>query len=186
MKNKRLHRYFMGLLGFQIDLDQVGHGGGVHGFNLEYSKNYDSFIQKFENMDDIIHNLNNNLFFENLLDFNYNFLIIGLLVIPIFIIGIIILESKPFNEGIKTVVNIGTALVIGTTLAGTGNSRDRDEEERRKQQEEEERKQPEKNERKQQEEDELKQQEEDEKKLPKVEDNSIKIKYTNSNAYILG
>jgi hypothetical protein len=159
-------QYFLSLFGFQLD---------QHGFRLEDYKSYVSLIQKIENMDDMNHNLYNNLFFDTLFDFNYNYLILiilGILVIPFIILGVIILESKGFNEGVKAIVNLGTALVICATLAGGGDSRDRDEKERVKE------------ERKQREEEERKQKEEDEKRK-KVDDNSIKIQYTNSNAFIL-
>ena len=57
-------------------------------------------------------------------------IIITILVIT----GIIFTLSKPYQEGLKTVIQIGTCLVIGATLAQAGNSQDDDD--RRKKEEE--------------------------------------------------
>ena len=163
MMKYNMQWYFFSLLDFQLDF---------YVFRLEKFNSFVSFTQQITNTGDSLAKLNNNFLTNSLFDFNYSILIICLLVIAILLIKI--LASKPFNEGIKTVINIGTAMVLGATLAGAGNSRDRDEEERRKQKEEEERKQKEEEERKQKEEDERKQKEEDERKQKEEDEKNAK------------
>ena len=84
----------------------------------------------------IVNNLFTGVFFEYHISCIIGAFIGAILLITIIIlIGARTLESKPINEGIKTVINLGVCALTGIALANAGNSRD-DDERRRKEEEE--------------------------------------------------
>ena len=119
-------------------------------FNFSHLFQFDEFsldlsiITKLEILDSfnsfILDAFFNLLIIDALVELNiYGFLgaIIGgfLLITVILIIGPRVLESKPINEGIKTVINLGVAALTGIALANASNGRDDDERKRREEEE---------------------------------------------------
>jgi len=116
----------------------------VTGHLAEFNR-YVSNIWVIESMDNHNHNHNllNNIYLDNLFNFNkYSLILDNSLIGYIFLItiiiwvGILIILSQPFQEGLKTALKIGGVLAAGATMASADNGRDRDEEERKRREEE--------------------------------------------------
>lgn len=98
-----------------------------------------SNIWAFESMVNPNHKLFNNLYLDNLFNLNkYSLILDNSLIryiwyiwyIPLILLGILIYNSKPFQEGIKTAMQIGGILAAGVTMAAADIGRDKDEEEK--------------------------------------------------------
>lgn len=126
-------------------------------FGLDEYNKYVSVITDIENMNNLSKNLGNNLFYFN------NFCLILCITITI-IIGIIIIYSKPFQEGLKAALTLGATIAAGAQIGAAGRGRDEDERRRR---EEEERRRREEEERRRREEEERRRREEDKTKNDK-------------------
>jgi len=95
-------------------------------FGLAEYNRYVSVIKDLENMDNLSHNnLVNDLFMNIFFYFNNYCLIISTLGLTIIIgIGLIILYSKPFQEGLKAALTLGATIVAGAQLGAVSRGRD--------------------------------------------------------------
>lgn len=96
---------------------------------------YVSFIKKTLNIWGFLDKTFNNFFIDAFFYLNNYCLFISCLLLTLIIV-IIILASRPFNEGLKTVLRLGACAITGATLANAANGKDDDDERRRREAEE--------------------------------------------------